>query len=384
MNSWMETHPLMSSKNEHVILSSPQGVVEGSPPVLTHDLNTLLKGRTQGPLLHPNNPDWLNTTFAPARLWIEAQINDSLDTAWQAQCEQLANQPDVQQSLKRLFDASKHACLLGGKRVRPLLVMLVGHAIGIHDASTLKGLVIATELIHAQSLVFDDLPCMDDDALRRGKPTTHIAFDEATAVLVGDGLACHAYEALVTYTPFEGGHTALACARPDRPYNEPKNLLKLVQELGGAGSFNGLVNGQYADIYSGESTPTIHHLRYIHANKTGALLRFAVMSPAWLLGKDQAILTPLDTWARDMGQLFQIVDDVLDATQDSETLGKTAGKDAEQNKLTYVSLLGVDGAQAEISRLNDEASTALESLAQQGVDVALLRDFQTFLCHRKS
>jgi farnesyl diphosphate synthase len=358
------------SKNRPVILSE----AEGYPDMFTPTLQSLLNANNS--TIEPSQREWLGIQFAEARAWIEAQITDSLESAWGNQSQQLGDQPDVQHSLKRLFDAAKHACLLGGKRVRPLLAMLVGQAIGIQHASTLKGLVIACELIHAQSLVFDDLPCMDDDAMRRGKPTTHVAFDEATAVLVGDGLACHAYEALVKYTPLEstsGGHET-----------HPYNVLTLVKELGGVGSFNGLVNGQYADIYSGESPPTIEHLRYIHANKTGALLRYAILSPAWLLGKDQAILTPLDGWARGMGQLFQLVDDVLDATQDSEQLGKTAGKDAEQDKLTYVSLLGLDGARAEISRLNDEASVALDVLAQQGVDVSLLRDFQTFLCHRKS
>ena len=146
-----------------------------------------------------SSPTWLKWRYGRLQQYINQWLEEALDTAWYPQAEALKNLPELATSLKRLWQASRHATLLGGKRIRPLLSVLVWQALSRHDAETIKGLCLSSEFMHAQSLVFDDLPCMDDDDLRRGKPTTHKAFDEATAVLVGDALASFAFECVVKY-----------------------------------------------------------------------------------------------------------------------------------------------------------------------------------------
>ncbi len=334
-----------------------------------HSLNTLnrlLTTDSHASMPEQGSADWLKWRFGRLQAQVEAWLEEAIESAWQVQRQKIESLPEVQASMQRLWQATRHATLLGGKRIRPILSLVVWHALGKQDVESLKGICISTEMIHAQSLVFDDLPCMDDDDTRRGKPTTHRAFDEATAVLVGDALACFAFECLIAYTP----------------ETYPLILLELVQTLAGVGSFKGLVNGQYADMWSHESPASLAQLRYIHAQKTGALLEFAVLAPARLAGVPQEIQEALGLWVSDLGQLFQATDDLLDATASSDALGKTAGKDAMQEKLTYVSLLGIDGTQAEIHRLVQSANQHLVQLARLGLQVEILQELQDFIQHR--
>jgi geranylgeranyl pyrophosphate synthase len=312
---------------------------------------------------------WLKWRYGRLQQHINQWLEEALAEAWHPQEEALKSLPELATSLKRLWQASRHATLLGGKRIRPLLSVLVWQALSRHDVETIKGLCLSSEFMHAQSLVFDDLPCMDDDDLRRGKPTTHKAFDEATAVLVGDALASFAFECVVKYSP----QNTLA---------DLEALLDVTQRLGSVGSFGGLVNGQYADMWSHESPASLEQLRYIHANKTGALLRYAIVAPAVLAGASSHVQTSLSTWADVIGQLFQATDDLLDVTATSQDLGKTAGKDADQNKLTYISVLGLEGTQAEVHRLHEAGSQALERLKQSGLVVEALAEIQAFILHR--
>ena len=225
----------------------------------------------------------------------------------------------------KLHEAMHYALLGGGKRVRPLLVYAAG-ALFDADAATLGRAAAAVEMIHAYSLVHDDMPCMDDDALRRGKPTVHVAYDEATALLVGDALQSQAFLVL---SEAAGVPAARQVA-----------MLRLLAHASGSA---GMCGGQAIDLDSVGISLTLEQLERMHQLKTGALLRAAVILGA-LAGKDldEAELTALNTYARAIGLAFQVVDDVLDATADSATLGKTAGKDAADNKPTYVSILGLE------------------------------------------
>jgi geranylgeranyl pyrophosphate synthase len=313
---------------------------------------------------------WLKWRYGHLQQHVNQWLEDALQTAWLPQGKALQDLPETEASLKRLWQASRHATLLGGKRIRPLLSVLVWQALSRNDVETLKGICLSSEFMHAQSLVFDDLPCMDDDNLRRGKPTTHIAFDEATAVLVGDALVSFAFECLIKYSPQNSKEAVEA-------------LLKITQCLGELGSFNGLVNGQYADMWSHESPPSLEQLRYIHAHKTGALLRYAIVTPAILVGASMQVQEGLATWADLIGQLFQATDDLLDATASSDDLGKTAGKDADQNKLTYLRVLGIEGTQSEVNRLQEEGWHALKRLKQWGLQTEALSEIQDFIVHRR-
>ena len=223
----------------------------------------------------------------------------------------------------KLHEAMRYALLGGGKRVRPLLVYAAG-ALFDADADTLRRAAVAVEMIHAYSLVHDDMPCMDDDALRRGKPTVHIAYDEATALLVGDALQSQAFLVLAEAGTGDG---KLAAPRQVA-------MLRLLAQASGSA---GMCGGQAIDLASVGLSLTLDQLERMHQLKTGALLRAAVVLGA-LAGKDlaQTELAALDAYARAIGLAFQVVDDVLDATADSATLGKTAGKDAADNKPTYV------------------------------------------------
>jgi farnesyl diphosphate synthase len=257
-----------------------------------------------------------------------------------------------QTQLTRLESALLHACLLGGKRIRPLLLWDVYHALGGESSTeALLGSMLACELIHTQSLVFDDLPCMDDDTLRRGHPTVHVAFDEATAVLVGDALACIAFSFLVEHSP----------------KGEPSRLLTLVKELGLIASLRGLVNGQYVDMFSSQTQNNEADLRYIQRNKTGALLAFSFTAPAHLLGLPPSTIATLQALGQQFGLLFQLVDDVLDATASSNQLGKTANKDAETEKASFVTVLGLQEAQQRVHLLSSDIHTTLEALTHEGI-----------------
>jgi farnesyl diphosphate synthase len=252
--------------------------------------------------------------------------------------------------------AMRYGVLDGGKRLRALLVMGAAQAAGAEasPAGTEAALraACAVELIHAYSLIHDDMPCMDNDVLRRGKPTVHVAFGEAQAMLAGDAMQALAFEVL-TPEDAEGGTTV-----------PPELQARLCRLLAHAAGQWGMAGGQAIDLASVGHALDEATLRDMHERKTGALLRASVQMGAACGGlrPGQAAWQALTDYGHAMGLAFQIVDDVLDATQDSAQLGKTAGKDADANKPTYVGLLGLDGAQAEAERLLAQALTALQSL----------------------
>ena len=262
----------------------------------------------------------------------------------------------------RLQAAMRYAALLGGKRMRPLLVYATGRMLGASDAS-LDAPASAVELIHAYSLVHDDLPAMDDDALRRGQPTVHVAFDEATAILAGDALQTLAFRQLT-----------------DAPVPAEVRIA-MVRELATASGALGMCGGQAFDIDATGRGGDIGlaELERLHAMKTGALLRCAVRLGALAGGADATAHAALDRYAEALGLAFQIRDDLLDIEADSATLGKTAGKDAAQNKATFPALLGLDGSRA---RLADLRGVMTDAIAAFGDDAAALAELARMVIER--
>jgi farnesyl diphosphate synthase len=267
----------------------------------------------------------------------------------------------------KLHEAMRYALLGGGKRVRPLLVYAAGALFGA-DAAVLSRAAAAVEMIHAYSLVHDDMPCMDDDELRRGKPTVHVAYDEATALLVGDALQSQAFLVL-----------ADAAAVAGLP---PARLAAMLRLLAHASGSAGMCGGQAIDLDSVGLSLTLEQLERMHQLKTGALLRASVVLGA-LAGKelDEAELAALNAYARAIGLAFQVVDDVLDATADSATLGKTAGKDAADNKPTYVSILGLEPSRVLAEQLRLDAHAALAPFGEQAMR---LRELADLIVQRKA
>ena len=264
----------------------------------------------------------------------------------------------------KLHEAMRYTVLGGGKRVRPLLVYASGALFGA-DPAALARAACALEMIHAYSLVHDDMPCMDDDDLRRGKPTVHVAYDEATALLVGDALQAQAF--------------AVLAADDTLP---PARLLGMLRLLAEAGGSSGMCGGQAIDLASVGLALNLEQLERMHQLKTGALLRASVLLGA-LSGKDLSAveLEGLKAYALAIGLAFQVVDDILDATADSATLGKTAGKDAADNKPTYVSILGLEESKALAQQLRRDA---IESLAPFGEQALRLRELADLIVQRKA
>lgn len=272
--------------------------------------------------------------------------------------------PDAGMEPARLHEAMRYTVLGGGKRVRPLLVFAAGQVSGA-ELDVLARAAAAVEMIHAYSLVHDDMPCMDDDALRRGKPTVHVAYDEATALLVGDALQAQAFDVLA-----------------DDPIVPPARLVRMLRVLAGAAGSTGMCGGQAIDLASVGISLTQAQLERMHQLKTGALLKASVMLGA-LAGRDigDAEEAALATYSNAIGLAFQVVDDVLDATADSATLGKTAGKDAAANKPTYVSILGLDASRALAQTLRGQAHEALTPFGEQG---RRLRELADLIVQRKA
>jgi farnesyl diphosphate synthase len=263
--------------------------------------------------------------------------------------------PGSGESPQRLHAAMRHAVLDGGKRMRPLLVFATGTAFGATE-DMLDAPAAAVELIHAYSLVHDDLPSMDDDALRRGKPTVHIAFDEAIAILAGDALQSLAFELLA-------GAAATAEAR-----------VAMLGELAIAAGVRGMCGGQALDLAATgvAAKLDVDALQRLHALKTGALLRAAIRMGAIVAGVDAATSAQLDRFADALGLAFQIRDDLLDIEGDSATLGKTAGKDVAQSKSTFPALLGVDASRARLQELAGTMEQALAPFGDRAVSLAML------------
>lgn len=258
----------------------------------------------------------------------------------------------------RLHEAMRYAAQGGGKRIRPLLVYAAGQ-LDNHKASieALDAGAVAIESIHAYSLVHDDLPCMDDDDLRRGRPTVHKAFDEATALLVGDALQTRAFEILAN----------VQCDDHIR--------LRMISALAAASGSRGMAGGQAIDLESVGKKLDLAGLQQMHAMKTGALLSCAVELGGIAADLNANQLLQLQKYSQALGLAFQIVDDVLDATADSQTLGKTAGKDAANDKPTYVTLMGLDYAKGQAKELQETAISSLDAFgdkAQALKDLAIL------------
>jgi farnesyl diphosphate synthase len=272
--------------------------------------------------------------------------------------------PSVTETPLRLHEAMHYAVLDGGKRVRPLLVFAAGELFGAPPEALARA-GAAVEMIHAYSLVHDDMPCMDDDALRRGKPTVHVKYDEATALLVGDALQAQAFLILSE----DGAADAVRQVA----------MLRLLAHASGS---VGMCGGQAIDLASVGIALALPELEQMHRLKTGALLRASVMLGAWC-GKalSDEELAALDQYAAAIGLAFQVVDDVLDATADSVALGKTAGKDAADNKPTYVTILGLDASRALAGKLRDDAYRAIEQFGHQA---QRLRELADLIVQRKA
>ncbi len=276
----------------------------------------------------------------------------------------LANALPAAESIPaRLHQAMRYSTLGGGKRVRPLLAFAAGEITGAAPAA-LDAAACAVECIHVYSLVHDDLPCMDDDVLRRGRPTCHVEFDEPTALLVGDSLQTLAFEILARQKGLD-----------------PARQIEMVRVLAVASGSCGMAGGQAIDLASVGKPLTQPELELMHALKTGALIRAAILLGA-LCGQAMADdeRTALDRFAKRAGLLFQVVDDILDCTASTATLGKTAGKDAAADKPTYVSLLGLEGARRFAGELEADA---LDSLKPFGARSQRLAELAAFIAHRK-
>ena len=282
----------------------------------------------------------------------------------------------VDQAILKYFDdqvsatsglkaAMHYAATGGGKRVRPLLIYATASLSDkeLNQVAGIDACAVAVELFHTYSLVHDDLPCMDNDDLRRGRPTVHKAFDEASALLVGDALQTMAFQLIA--------QSALNDAQK----------VQVITSLSMAGGMAGMAGGQAIDLASVGKHLTQNELELMHRLKTGALLRTAVQIGAIAINLNEQEKKSLDKFASALGLAFQVVDDVLDASSDSQTLGKTAGKDAAANKPTFVSLMGLDGAREFARKLHQEA---LDSLGIWGDNADLLRAIASKVVNREN
>ena len=259
---------------------------------------------------------------------------------------------------ERLHQAMRYAVLEGGKRVRPLLAFAAGE-VAHASPDRLEVVAAAVELIHAYSLAHDDLPCMDDDVLRRGKPTVHVEYDEATAMLVGDALQSLAFQLLAEQRLADSAHAQL----------------EMVRTLAVAAGSRGMAGGQQIDLESTGKSLGLPELELMHIHKTGALIRASVMLGAACGKVTDAERQKLDHYAKAVGLAFQVVDDVLDYEASSVTLGKTAGKDSRHGKPTYLSTLGLGRSRELAEELRAEAHAALESFGARARRLAQLADF---------
>jgi len=258
---------------------------------------------------------------------------------------------------RRLHQAMRYSLFASGKRMRPVLCLAAAEAVGENREATLIP-AAAVEILHTYTLIHDDLPAMDDDNLRRGRPTCHIAFDEATAILAGDALLTLSF--------------GILCETKCRP---PYSPAELVRELAAASGSTGVIGGQMADIEGEEKPLTIEQLVYIHTHKTGDLIRAAVRLGAMTAGASSDQLAALTCYAEKIGLAFQIADDVLNATATAERLGKSAGTDAAAGKMTYVAAYGINDAREKAATLIAEAKKSLANLPGSTEPLSGLADF---------
>src|SRR3954462_9688229 len=271
--------------------------------------------------------------------------------------------PPVTQYPVSIHQAMRHSVFAGGKRLRPILCMESGRMFAGSLPAGIEELGSALEMLHTYSLIHDDLPALDNDDLRRGKPTCHVVFGEATAILAGDALQTQAYEVLAK----------LRCPAEAR--------VRIIEEIArGTGTINGMIGGQVVDLEAEHSRPTPEMLEYIHRSKTAALITSSLVSGGVYALANETEVAKLRAFGLAIGLAFQIVDDVLDVTQTSEQLGKTAGKDTASEKVTYPALFGVDASIKKADALVNDAFTELESFGQRS---ETLKDLARFLVERK-
>jgi farnesyl diphosphate synthase len=264
----------------------------------------------------------------------------------------------------RAQEAMRYATFAGGKRLRPFLVMQGARLFDVAEANAVRA-AAAIEVLHTYSLVHDDLPSMDNDDLRRGRPTTHRAFDEATAILAGDGLLTIAFEIL--------SHPATHASADVR--------CELISNLAQAAGSNGMIGGQMIDMKADEQTLTAEQVMLLQRLKTGALFEFSCEAGAILGQAGKEHRDRMRSYAQDFGLAFQITDDLLDVTSTAEKAGKAVGKDKDQGKATLISIYGIGGAKAEAQKLVDRA---IETLAPYGDKAAELQALATYLLDRES
>lgn len=279
------------------------------------------------------------------------EFSTLIEAALKQACDFGPNCPD------RLAEAICYSVLAPGKRLRPALVLMAAEACG-GDPKLALGPAVAVEMIHAYSLIHDDLPAMDDDDLRRGRPTTHIQFDEATAILAGDALQAEAFRILAESIP------------------DPAKAIEAVLTLARAAGASALVGGQADDLAAETGGPrTLSHLEHIHRRKTGALFAASLDLGAIVSGAAKPLRSALSNYAKDLGLAFQVVDDLLDSTSSDTSLGKRAGKDADRGKLTYPGLLGLEETRAKAQQLVDSARGHASVFGDDGWRLTLLAGY---------
>ncbi len=271
--------------------------------------------------------------------------------------------PAATQRPASIHQAMRHSVFAGGKRLRPILCMEAGHMVSGSLPSGIEELGAALEMLHTYSLIHDDLPALDNDDLRRGRPTCHKVYGEAIAILAGDALQTQAYEVL----------SRLRCPAESR--------VRIIEEIAhGTGTIDGMIGGQVVDLEAEHTKPDLAMLEYIHRSKTAALIGASVVSGGLYAGANDAAVGKLQSFGLSIGLAFQIVDDVLDVTQTSEQLGKTAGKDTAAEKATYPALFGVDESLKKAGVLVDSALASLDSF---GTRADVLKHLARFLVERK-
>jgi geranylgeranyl diphosphate synthase type II len=271
--------------------------------------------------------------------------------------------PAATQHPTSIHRAMRHSVFAGGKRLRPILSMEAARMICGSLPSGIEELGAALEMLHTYSLIHDDLPALDNDDLRRGRPTCHKAFGEAIAILAGDALQTHAYEVLAR----------LRCPAEAR--------VRIIEEIArGTGTVNGMIGGQVVDLEAEHSKPDLQTLEYIHRAKTAALITASVVSGALYAGADESAAAAIREFGQGIGLAFQIVDDVLDVTQTSEQLGKTAGKDTAAEKATYPALFGIEQS---LTKADELVNTACARLDRFGERAQTMKCLAHFLVERK-
>jgi geranylgeranyl diphosphate synthase type II len=272
--------------------------------------------------------------------------------------------PAAQEHPSSIHQAMRHSVFAGGKRIRPILCMEAGCAVAGSLPAGIDDLGAALEMLHTYSLIHDDLPALDNDDLRRGRPTCHKIFGEAIAILAGDALQTQAYQVL----------SRLRCS--------PEARVQIIEEIArGTGTVNGMIGGQVVDLEAERTPPDADMLEYIHKSKTAALITAAIISGGIYAGGSAEQIANLRCFGQAIGLAFQIVDDILDVTESSAQLGKTAGKDIASGKATYPALFGLEKSRARADVLFESANTALQSFGSRG---EALKTIAKFLIERKA